>query len=134
VCWWVQGSAPAEIFCWRGVCEDAGVGVEIVRLDDARIGGAGAVLARAFHDDPLMTYAIPDPAERARLLPDVYARMIRFGHLAGEVHATAGTLEGVAVWMPPHAKWTRENIEASGMHQMRFLFHSTMVLDVLLGS
>ncbi|HEY6417513.1 MAG TPA: GNAT family N-acetyltransferase [Candidatus Binataceae bacterium] len=94
------------------------MGAEIVRLDDARIGAAGAVLARAFHDDPLMTYAIPDAAERARLLPEVYARMIRFGHLAGEVHATAEALEGVAVWLPPNAKWTRENIEASGMHQI----------------
>jgi len=71
-----------------------------------------------------MLYAIPDPAERARLLPDVYARMIRFGILAGEVYTTAGTLEGVALWLPPNAKWTRENIEASGMHQLATLIGS----------
>ena len=88
-----------------------------VRLTDPQIPAAAATLARAFHDDPLMLYAIPDPAERARLLPDVYARMIRFGILAGEVYTTAGTLEGVALWLPPNAKWTRENIEASGMHE-----------------
>jgi len=64
-----------------------------------------------------MVYTIPDPAERVRLLPDVYARMIRFGFLAGEVYVTAGELEGVALWMPPNAKWSREHIEASGMHQ-----------------
>jgi len=53
-----------------------------------------------------MVYTIPDPAERVRLLPDVYARMIRFGFLAGEVYVTAGELEGVALWMPPnHAFW-----------------------------
>ncbi len=90
----------------------------IVRLTDSQIPAAAAALARAFHDDPLMIYAIPDRAERVRLLPDVYARMIRFGVLAGEVYATAGALEGVALWLPPNAKWTRENIEASGMHQM----------------
>jgi hypothetical protein len=44
--------------------------------------------------------------------------MIRFGSLAGEIYATAGALEGVALWLPPNAKWTRENIEASGMHQL----------------
>jgi len=94
------------------------VSANLVRLNDAQIPAAAATLARAFHDDPLMLYAIPDPAERARLLPEVYARMVRFGALAGEVYVTAGALDGVALWLPPNAKWTRENIEASGMHQM----------------
>jgi GNAT superfamily N-acetyltransferase len=93
------------------------VGAKIVRLTESQIPAAGATLAHAFHDDPLMVYTIPDPAERVRLLPDVYARMIRFGFLAGEVYVTAGELEGVALWMPPNAKWSREHIEASGMHQ-----------------
>jgi len=99
------------------VCENASVNAEIVRLTDSQIPAAGITLARAFHDDPLMIYAIPDAAERLRLLPDMYARMIRFGTLAGEVYVTAGTIEGVALWTPPNAKWTRENIEASGMHE-----------------
>jgi ribosomal protein S18 acetylase RimI-like enzyme len=94
------------------------MGAEILRLADSQIPAAEATFARAFHDDPLMVYTIPDPAERARLLPDVYARMIRFGTLAGEVYATAGALEGAAVWLPPNAKWTREHLEASGMHQI----------------
>jgi ribosomal protein S18 acetylase RimI-like enzyme len=100
------------------VCEDAHVSAKIVRLTDSQIPAAAATLARAFQDDPLMAYAIPDPAERALLLPGVYARMIRFGSLAGEIYATAGALEGVALWLPPNAKWTRENIEASGMQQL----------------
>ena len=93
------------------------MGAKIVRLTESQIPAAAATLAHAFHDDPLMVYTIPDPAERVRLLPDVYARMIRFGFLAGEVYVTAGELEGVALWMPPNAKWSREHIEASGMHQ-----------------
>jgi len=82
---------------------------------------AAAMLARAFHDDPLMRYAIPDSDERARLLPSLYERMIRFGMLAGEVYATGDLPEGVAIWIPPNAKWTRENIEASGMHEFATL-------------
>ncbi len=101
----------------HAVCENVCVSTKIVRLADSQIPAAGATLARAFHDDPLMIYAIPDAAERTRLLPDVYARMIRFGTLTGEVYVTAGTLEGVALWLPPNAKWSRENIEASGMHE-----------------
>ncbi len=103
------------------MCEDEIVGAKIVRLENAQIPAAGATLARAFHDDPLMAYTIPDAAERARLLPDVYTRMIRFGFLAGEVYVTADAIDGVAVWLPPDAKWTRENIEASGMHQLAAL-------------
>jgi ribosomal protein S18 acetylase RimI-like enzyme len=99
------------------VCENVHVPAEIVRLTDSQIPAAAATLAHAFHDDPLMVYAIPDPADRTRLLPEVYARMIRFGVLTGEVYVTAGTVEGVAVWLPPNVKWTRENIEASGMHE-----------------
>jgi GNAT superfamily N-acetyltransferase len=101
------------------------VSAEIVRLADSQIPAAAATLAHAFYDDPLMVYAIPDPAARARLLPDVYARMVRFGTLAGEVYASAdasgGALDGVALWLPPDAKWSRENIEASGMHQLATL-------------
>ena len=47
--------------------------------------------------------------------------MIRFGSLAGEVHTTAGAVEGAAIWLPPNAKWTRENLEASGMSQLASL-------------
>jgi len=90
---------------------------EIVRLTDSQIPAAAATLAHAFQDDPLMVYTIPDPDDRKRLLPDVYARMIRFGILTGEVYVTAGAIEGVALWLPPNVKWTRENIEASGMHE-----------------
>jgi len=99
------------------VCENICVDAKIVRLADSQIPDAAATLARAFQDDPLMIYTIPDAAERVRLLPDVYARMIRFGVLTGEVYVTSGAIEGVALWLPPNAKWTRENIEASGMHE-----------------
>jgi ribosomal protein S18 acetylase RimI-like enzyme len=93
------------------------VDAKIVRLGESQIPMAAAMLARAFQDDPLMRCTIPDPDERARLLPAMYATMLRFGMLAGEVHATSDTLDGVAIWMPPDAKWTRENMEASGMHR-----------------
>ena len=100
------------------MCENVRVLAEIVRLIDSQIPAAAVTLARAFHDDPLMVYAIPNAADRKRLLPDVYARMIRFGVLTGEVYVPAGAVDGVALWLPPNVKWTRENIEASGMHQI----------------
>jgi ribosomal protein S18 acetylase RimI-like enzyme len=103
------------------MCEDDGMGAQITTLTQAQVPAAAATLARAFHDDPLMVYAIPDAADRARLLPEVYARMVRFGLLAGEVLATAGAPDGVALWLPPNAKWTRENMQAAGMHETPML-------------
>jgi GNAT superfamily N-acetyltransferase len=97
------------------------VDAKIVRLDKSQMPAAAQMLSRAFYDDPLMRYAIPDPDGRARLLPSLYERMIRFGMLAGEVYATADAPDGVAIWIPPNAKWTRENIEASGMHEFATL-------------
>lgn len=91
---------------------------QIVRLEESQIKAAGATLARAFHDDPLMVYAVPDPVARTRLLPDVYSRMIHFGFLAGEVYVTSGTVDGVALWMPPKAPWSREHMQTSGMDQI----------------
>ena len=86
----------------------------IVRLTDSQISAAAATLARAFHDDPLMVYAIPDPAARARLLPEVYARMIRFGTLTGEVYATADALDGVALWLPPEREMDARKYRSVG--------------------
>jgi len=94
-----------------------GVGAKIIALDRSQISTAAAMFARAFQDDPLMVYALPDPRERARRLPEFYARMVRFGCLAGEVLSTE-SLDGAAVWLPPDAKWTRENIEAAGLHEL----------------
>ena len=91
---------------------------EIVRLVDSQVAQAGALLARAFQDDPLSAYTVPDPAERARVMPGFYARMIRFGVIAGEVYTTAGAMEGVAVWLPPDVQWTRERIQAAGLHEL----------------
>jgi GNAT superfamily N-acetyltransferase len=94
------------------------VRAEIVRLEESQIEAAGAMFARAFHDDPLMVYTVPDAAERARLLPGYYARMLRFGYLSGEVYTTAGAIEGAAVWLPPGVRWTRERVQAAGLHEL----------------
>jgi catechol 2,3-dioxygenase-like lactoylglutathione lyase family enzyme len=42
-----------------------------------------------FCDDPIMVYALPDRAERERILTDLYSRMVRFGCLAGQAFTTA---------------------------------------------
>jgi len=43
--------------------------MEIVRLEQSRLGEASDVLARAFLDDPAWVWLFPDAARRARILP-----------------------------------------------------------------
>ncbi len=71
-------------------------------LLENQIEQAGDLFARAFQDDPLNVYALPDARERERLNPTYFSAFVRYGHLAGEVWATEGSLDGVAVWIPPN--------------------------------
>ena len=72
-----------------------------VPLLENQIEQAGDLFARAFHDDPLNVYALPDEEARARSNPTYFSAFVKYGHLAGEVWTTEGTLDGVAVWIPP---------------------------------
>ncbi len=60
-----------------------------------------ASLARAFDDDPVMSWMFPDEEARARRLPRMFRAM--FTHIGlprGEVYTT-GDLAGAALWVPP---------------------------------
>jgi len=75
--------------------------IEIVRLPESQIQRAGEAMARAFFFDPLTVYMFPDTEQRARLLPLHFTPFIRYVHLYGEVFATSGDPDGVAVWLRP---------------------------------
>ncbi len=74
---------------------------EAVQLPQTQIKDAGEVLARAFHDDPLFIWVLPDESKRARVLPWFMTFFARYCHRYGEVHTTAENVEGTAVWVPP---------------------------------
>lgn len=59
-----------------------------------------ALLARAFQDDPLLAFAFPDTARRARSLPRLIGLNVSYAVRYGEVYATPG-MEGAALWLPP---------------------------------
>lgn len=65
------------------------------------------VLGRAFFDDPLMMWMVPDDVRRAKALPRVFGAMTRHHYLAGdavEVSSRAGALGAAALWGPP-GRW-----------------------------
>lgn len=58
------------------------------------------MLARAFYDDPVWVWALPDDSRRRRILPWVFARIVALE--SRRVHAlAAGGGRGVALWVPP---------------------------------
>jgi ribosomal protein S18 acetylase RimI-like enzyme len=92
----------------------------VVRLTESESERAGAVLARAFRDDPFHVYFLPDAEIRDRLLPAFYTTLVVYGCLYGETWGVApapgGELAAVAIWLPmPAADFTPERMERSGM-------------------
>jgi ribosomal protein S18 acetylase RimI-like enzyme len=73
---------------------------ELVSLESAQQGRAGALLARAFHHDPLYVLLLPDERKRSDRLSWLFDRVIHYALLYGDVHTTLA-LEGVACWLPP---------------------------------
>jgi GNAT superfamily N-acetyltransferase len=77
---------------------------------------SGLALSRAFYDDPMMAYVLPDEAKRAAQLDWFMAKGALYGHKYGEVHTTAGRVEGNAIWLPPgDTKVPMTRMMATGM-------------------
>jgi ribosomal protein S18 acetylase RimI-like enzyme len=72
----------------------------VVPLEAHQLGRASEVMGRAFRDDQLLRYLVPDDAKRARLAPSFVGKVVRYCSSYGEVHTTP-MLEGVACWLPP---------------------------------
>lgn len=62
-----------------------------------------AVLGRAFHDDPVMRWILPDDGRRARALPRLFAAITRHHHLpgGGADVAVGDDLGAAALWDAP---------------------------------
>jgi ribosomal protein S18 acetylase RimI-like enzyme len=62
------------------------------------------VLGRAFYDDPVMAWMLPDPVARRRKLHRVFAAITRHHHLSRggvEVASAAGGIGAATLWDPP---------------------------------
>lgn len=92
---------------------------KIVALREGDLPAAAAALSRAFQDDPLQKYVLPDPVERAAQSPGLFAPLLRYGLNFGEVLTTAGSPAGAAVWLGPEA-WevTPERATAAGLDKL----------------
>ncbi len=75
--------------------------IVVLQAQKANIRPLAALLARAFEDDPMMTWLFTDAARRRRRLSPLFELALRHPRVrAGEVYTTAD-LAGVALWAPP---------------------------------
>jgi ribosomal protein S18 acetylase RimI-like enzyme len=74
-------------------------------------------LGRAFYDDPIMRWLLPDDAQRAKSLPRMFATMTRHHFLAGGGSEVAqdGSIGAAALWDPP-GRWKH-----SGREELRMM-------------
>ncbi|MEV0672160.1 GNAT family N-acetyltransferase [Mycobacterium sp. NPDC050441] len=71
------------------------------------------VLGRAFHEDPVMVWMLPDAARRRQALARMFATMTRHHFLAGggsEVAVRAGVIGAAALWDPP-GSWRHTRLQ-----------------------
>ncbi|MGZ2359990.1 hypothetical protein LRE75_25430 [Streptomyces sp. 372A] len=73
------------------------------RARRAEAGALAALLADAFHDDPLTRWITPDPECRARVLPALFRVFLDMSFAYDAVTCTPG-LEAVLLWTPPDAQ------------------------------
>jgi ribosomal protein S18 acetylase RimI-like enzyme len=91
----------------------------IVPLSAARLDAAAESLGRAFHEDPLQRYVLPDAAQRRRRSPAHFRPVLAYGLRYGEVFTTEAGPLGAAVWLPPGATAVTEERAASvGMDRL----------------
>lgn len=75
---------------------------DVVPLTPSQIRDAGDVLGRAFYDDPVVVWMLPDENKRAGAFPWAMRVAARYAFRYGRVDSS-GNLGGVALWLPPES-------------------------------
>jgi ribosomal protein S18 acetylase RimI-like enzyme len=71
-------------------------------LSADQLAAAAAVYGRAFLDDPIGAWVMPDETRRARGLPLLFGAAMRYAmRFGGQVHLSDAAPRGVATWLEP---------------------------------
>ncbi|MGV0606010.1 GNAT family N-acetyltransferase [Mycolicibacterium sp. XJ1904] len=91
--------------------------VEVAPATRQHVRQMSGVLARAFYDDPVMKWMLPNDAARERALSRVFAAMIRYHFLRSEGVEVAGgqRIGAAALWDPP-GEWRQ-----TGLQELRMM-------------
>ena len=83
------------------------VAIAVQQADRADVRELAHTLGRAFFDDPVMSWLIPDPGRRAKGLPVMFATMARHQFLPDgglDIAADGPNVAAAALWAPP-GRW-----------------------------
>ena len=101
--------------------------IDVRHAQKSDIRDLSRTLGRAFHEDPIMMWMLPDAALRAKALPRMFATMTRHHFLAGggvEI-ATTGSATGAATLWDPPGRWKQSRLdELRMMPTFMWAFHS----------
>jgi ribosomal protein S18 acetylase RimI-like enzyme len=80
------------------------VDIEVRQAQKADVRALSATLGRAFYEDPIMKWMLPDDRLRAKGLPRMFAILTRRQYLAGggvEVATNGSEIGAATLWGPP---------------------------------
>ena len=94
------------------------------------------MLARAFYDDPVMKYMLPDDRARAKTLPPLFATLTRNHFIArggSEVASRDGVIGAATLWDPPGLRKSSRWEELKMMPTLAWHFRSRAEQSKTLG-
>lgn len=77
------------------------IATSVIGMERQHIEPVGAALGRAFFDDPMFEYLLPDESRRARPMQWFMTLAAAYGHRYGRPQTTSGEPLGGAIWLPP---------------------------------
>ena len=101
--------------------------IELRPTARADVRSLSKVLARAFYDDPVMNYMLPDDTARAKALPPMFATLTRNHFIArggSEVASRGGVIGAATLWDPPGQRKSSRWEELRMMPTLAWHFHS----------
>ena len=101
--------------------------IELRPIARADVRSLSKVLARAFYDDPVMNYMLPDDKARAKALPSMFASLTRNHFIArggSEVASRGGVIGAATLWDPPGQRKSSRWEELRMMPTLAWHFHS----------
>ena len=101
--------------------------IELRPTKRADVRSLSAVLARAFYDDPVMMFMLPDDKARVKALPRMFATLTRHHFLsrgASEVASRGGTIGAATLWDPPGQRKSSRMEGLMMMPTMAWIFRS----------
>jgi GNAT superfamily N-acetyltransferase len=101
--------------------------IELRPIARADVRSLSKVLAKAFYDDPVMNYMLPDDTARAKALPPMFATLTKNHFISrggSEVASRGGAIGAATLWDPPGQRKSSRWEELRMMPTLAWHFHS----------